>query len=144
MPCHPRRGQLRFYRIHREGQCFRALVPCHRLVVRGDREEYRSLIFYDNCGAYISQFLQKRGALSANGRGTSHTQIVGQPHGCVDSPQTVTATPVMLRGVSSSPKSKADVLIVATSFAIPAIDIGTTPTRCIMLQCMALTMGPTN
>jgi len=57
MPCHPRRDQLRSYRIHREGQCSRARVPCHRMVVRGDREVYRSLLFYDNCGAYISQFL---------------------------------------------------------------------------------------
>lgn len=67
MPCHPRRDQLRFYRIHREGRCSRARVPCHRLVVRGDREVYRSLIFYDNCDAYISQFLEKRKTLSENG-----------------------------------------------------------------------------
>ena len=57
MPCHPRRDQLRFYRIHREGQCFRERAPCHLLVVRGDREVYRSLIVYDNCGACISQSL---------------------------------------------------------------------------------------
>jgi hypothetical protein len=38
-----------------------------------------------------------------------------------------------VKGVSWSPNSKADALIVATSFAIPAIDIGTTPTRCIIL-----------
>ena len=67
MPFHPRRHQLRFYRIHREGQCSRERVPCHRLVVRGDREVYRSLIFYGNCGAYISQFLQKHKAVSENG-----------------------------------------------------------------------------
>jgi hypothetical protein len=66
-------------------------------------------------------------------RGTEPHPTRGPAQGCVDSPQTVTATPVMLRGVSLSPKSRADVLIVATSFAIPAIDIGTTPTRCIML-----------
>jgi hypothetical protein len=78
MPCHPRRDQLRFYRIHREGQCSRARVPCHRLVVRGDREVYRSLIFYDNYGAYISQFLQKRGAFRKWGEARSRTQTVGQ------------------------------------------------------------------
>lgn len=77
MSCHPRRDQLRFYRIHREGQCSRARDPCHRLVVRGDREVYRCLIFYDNCGAYISQFLQKRGALLENGEARRRTQIVG-------------------------------------------------------------------
>jgi len=50
----------------------------------------------------------------------------------------------MFKGVSSSPKSKADALIVATSFAIPAIDIGTTPMRWIILKRMAITMGPTD
>ena len=49
-------------------------------------------------------------------------------------PQTVTATPVMFRGVNSSPNIRADTLIVATSFAIPAIDMGTAPTRWIMLD----------
>jgi hypothetical protein len=81
MPCHPRRDQLRFYRIHREGQCSRARVPCHRLVVRGDREVYRCLIFYDNCGAYITQFLQEHGALSENGESHGATQPVGQLEG---------------------------------------------------------------
>ena len=57
-----------------------------------------------------------------------------------NSPQTVTATPVMFKGVSSSPKSKADALMVATSFAIPVIDIGTAPMRCIILKRMAMTM----
>jgi hypothetical protein len=42
-------------------------VPCHRLVVRGDREVYRSQIFYDNCSAHISQFVRKRETLSENG-----------------------------------------------------------------------------
>ncbi len=133
MQRHPRRGQLRFDRTHREGQCFRERVPCHRLVVRGDRGVYRSLIFYDNCGAYTNQFLQTRGTFRKYGEARSRTQTRGPTQWRVDSPQTVIATPVMLRGVSSSPKSKADVLIVATSFAIPAIDIGTTPTRCIIL-----------
>jgi hypothetical protein len=49
-------------------------------------------------------------------------------------PQTVTATPVMFRGVNSSPNSKADTLMVATSFAIPAIDMGTAPTRWMILD----------
>jgi hypothetical protein len=48
-------------------------------------------------------------------------------------PHTVTATPVMLRGVSWSPKNHAETLIVATSLAMPAIDIGTTPARWRML-----------
>lgn len=78
------------------------------------------------------------------GRGTEPHPKRGPTQWCVDSPQTVTATPVMLRGESSSPKIKADVLIVATSFAIPAIDIGTTPTRCIILRGVTLTMGPTD
>lgn len=131
-PCQPRRGQLRFYRIHRGERCSLARVPCHRLVVRGDLEEYRTLIFYDNCGAYIGQFLQKHGALSV-WESMEPRPSSGPNKWCVDLPQIVTATPVMLRGVSSSPNSKADELMVATSFAIPAIDIGTTPTRCIIL-----------
>ena len=49
-------------------------------------------------------------------------------------PQTVTATPVMFKGVNSSPKSKAETLMVATSFAIPAIDMGTAPTRWMILD----------
>ena len=61
-----------------------------------------------------------------------------------NSPQTVTATPVMFKGVSSSPKSKADALIVATSFAIPAIDIGTAPTRWIILKRMTITIRSTD
>jgi hypothetical protein len=64
MKCHPRPGQLRLYRNHRGEQCSLARVPCHRLVVRGDQEEYRTLIVYDNCGVYIGQFLQTRGTLS--------------------------------------------------------------------------------
>jgi hypothetical protein len=46
----------------------------------------------------------------------------------------------MFKGVSSSPKSKADALIVATSFAMPAIDIGTAPTRCMMLKRTEMTI----
>lgn len=48
-------------------------------------------------------------------------------------PQAVIATPVTLSGVSSSPKSHAETVIVVTSLAIPAIDMGTTPARCMML-----------
>jgi len=40
----------------------------------------------------------------------------------------------MFRGVNSSPNIKADTLMVATSFAIPAIDMGTAPTRWIILD----------
>jgi hypothetical protein len=50
-----------------------------------------------------------------------------------DIPQTVMATPVMFNGVNSSPKNHAEIVMVATSFAIPAIDIGTTPARWMML-----------
>ena len=46
----------------------------------------------------------------------------------------VMTTPVMFKGVSWSPKNHAETLIVATSFAIPAIDIGTTPARCKILE----------
>lgn len=45
----------------------------------------------------------------------------------------VIETPVTLSGVSSSPKNHAEALIVVTSFAIPAIDMGTMPARCRML-----------
>lgn len=48
-------------------------------------------------------------------------------------PQMVIATPVIFSGVSSSPKNHADTEIVDTSFAIPAIDMGTTPARCMIL-----------
>ena len=40
----------------------------------------------------------------------------------------------MFKGVNSSPKSKAETLMVATSFAIPAIDMGTAPTRWMILD----------
>ena len=46
-----------------------------------------------------------------------------------NAPHTVSATPVMLSGVSSSPKNHAENEMVATSFAMPAIDIGITPVR---------------
>jgi hypothetical protein len=46
-----------------------------------------------------------------------------------DIPLVVIATPTMLSGVKISPKNHAEIEIVVTSFAIPAIDIGTTPTR---------------
>lgn len=52
--------------------------------------------------------------------------------GCA--PQIVMPTPVMLRGVSSSPKTAAEIEIVVTSFAMPAIDIGTMPARRRMLD----------
>jgi hypothetical protein len=50
-----------------------------------------------------------------------------------DAPDTVMTTPTMLRGVSSSPKNQDDMVIVVTSFAIPAIDVGTIPARLMML-----------
>jgi hypothetical protein len=40
----------------------------------------------------------------------------------------------MFKGESWSPKNHADMLIVVTSLAMPAIDIGTTPARRIMLD----------
>ena len=141
LPCHPRRDQLRFYRSRRGERCSLERVPYHRLVVRGDRGVNPTPVSYGNYGAYIGQFLRH---FKKMGRGTEPRPNCGPTQQYVDSPQTVTPTPVMLRGVSSSPNSRADVLIVATSFAIPAIDIGTTPTRCIILQCIMLTMGPTN
>ena len=39
------------------------------------------------------------------------------------------ATPMTLTGVKMSPKNQAEIDMVVTSLAIPAIDIGTTPTR---------------
>lgn len=51
-----------------------------------------------------------------------------------DSPHAVMATPVMFSGVNSSPKNQAAQTIVVTSFAMPAMDIGTTPARWMMLQ----------
>jgi hypothetical protein len=49
------------------------------------------------------------------------------------------ATPMMLSGVSLSWKTTAEIEIVVTSFAIPAIDIGTTPARWMMLrECVHL------
>jgi hypothetical protein len=51
---------------------------------------------------------------------------MGRDH---DVPHIVMATPVMFKGVSSSPKNQAEIVIVVTSFAMPAIDIGTTPAR---------------
>lgn len=53
--------------------------------------------------------------------------------GTLDLPQIVTATPVMFKGVSTSPKNQAEIVIVETSFAMPAIDIGTTPARWMIL-----------
>lgn len=44
------------------------------------------------------------------------------------------ATPVIFSGVRTSPKNQAAIVIVETSFAIPAIDMGTTPARWIMLS----------
>lgn len=51
-----------------------------------------------------------------------------------DVPEMAILTPVMFKGVSSSPKTQAETVMVATSFAIPAIDMGTTPMRWMMLQ----------
>jgi hypothetical protein len=42
-------------------------------------------------------------------------------------PQTVIATPVIFKGESSSPKNHAEIVMVETSLAMPAIDIGTIP-----------------
>lgn len=44
-------------------------------------------------------------------------------------PQTVIATPVIFTGVNSSPKNQAEIVMVETSLAIPAMDIGRTPAR---------------
>lgn len=44
-------------------------------------------------------------------------------------PVTVIATPVIFNGVNSSPKTTAETTMVVTSFAIPAMDIGTIPAR---------------
>lgn len=44
-------------------------------------------------------------------------------------PPTVMARPTKFNGVSSSPNNHAATEMVATSFAIPAMDIGTTPAR---------------
>lgn len=46
----------------------------------------------------------------------------------------VIATPTIFRGVKISPKNQAEMDIVVTSLAIPAMDIGTTPTRWMMLR----------
>lgn len=58
---------------------------------------------------------------------------VGEMGRCGCAPQMVIATPVMLSGESSSPKTQAEMVIVVTSFAMPAIDMGTTPARRMML-----------
>lgn len=50
------------------------------------------------------------------------------------SPEVAILTPVIFSGVSSSPKTQAEMVMVATSFAIPAIDMGTTPMRWRMLK----------
>ena len=42
----------------------------------------------------------------------------------------------MFRGVSSSPKNHAEIVMVETSLAIPAIDMGTTPARWMILPCV--------
>ena len=44
------------------------------------------------------------------------------------------ATPVIFSGVRTSPKNQADMVMVETSFAMPAIDMGTTPARCMILS----------
>ena len=50
-----------------------------------------------------------------------------------DVPQIVIPTPVILSGVNSSPKNHAETTMVVTSLAIPAMDIGTTPARLMIL-----------
>lgn len=50
-----------------------------------------------------------------------------------DVPQIVIPTPVIFSGVNSSPKNHAETMMVVTSFAIPAMDIGTTPARLMIL-----------
>lgn len=50
-----------------------------------------------------------------------------------NAPEMAILTPVMFKGVSSSPKTQAETVMVATSFAIPAIDMGTTPMRWMIL-----------
>lgn len=54
-------------------------------------------------------------------------------YGEKNSPARVMPTPVMFNGVNSSPKTIAETAMVVTSFAMPAIDIGTTPARLMML-----------
>jgi hypothetical protein len=49
-------------------------------------------------------------------------------------PHMVIPTPRMFSGVSSSPNSQAEIEMVVTSFAIPAMDMGTTPARRRMLH----------
>ena len=51
-----------------------------------------------------------------------------------NAPQIVTAAPTMFKGVSSSPKNHAEMVMVETSLAMPAMDMGTTPARCMILQ----------
>jgi len=46
-----------------------------------------------------------------------------------DIPHTVIPTPVMFSGVRSSLKNQAEIVMVVTSFAMPAMDMGTTPVR---------------
>ena len=48
-------------------------------------------------------------------------------------PAMVMPTPVMFNGVNSSPKTIAAAAMVVASFAIPAMDIGMTPARFMML-----------
>jgi len=43
------------------------------------------------------------------------------------------ATPTAFNNVSLSPKNHDEIIIVDTSFPMPAIDIGTTPARWMML-----------
>lgn len=48
----------------------------------------------------------------------------------------------MLSGVRLSPKIAAEMLIVVTSFAMPAIDMGTTPARWMILWAFKILSKP--
>lgn len=81
----------------------------------------RPSTFY-TCGTYTMQYLI-----------TTRLQTSMCLSLIADAPHAVIATPVMLSGVNSSPKNQAEIVIVVTSLAMPAIDIGTTPARWIIL-----------
>jgi hypothetical protein len=51
-----------------------------------------------------------------------------------DAPMVVIPTPRIFKDASSSPKTQAETVIVMTSLKIPAILIGTTPARLMILH----------
>ena len=56
-------------------------------------------------------------------------------------PDIVITTPITFKGVSCSSKKKAAIDMVVASFAIPAMDIGTTPTRSRILIFFSKALG---